>query len=333
MATPRTPANPPMHRDQQALLARANQSATTVSGLVLDVWHRLVNTILQAGGDDSHLWPVAYRAAQNAMRTLAPELVGGIYHDLVGVARHAHERTVEVAIDHIPVAHLVAAAVQKGAIREQRLIEADPAEPLPNEADDWADVAASALFPPPTLNEINQVVLSGDWPKRIESLTRLATPDAVAGIVAAGFQHGLTPTAIARQLRPLVANVQASAARVVRTESMRVAHETQFQMYEQVPGVVGYQIHSMHFPATREWHARRDGTIYYRDPKPGQKGFRQMPRPPMEADDPGERPSGTPHVAANCLCWLTPVMGVAMTTGTPADRLRLMRGEIDLTAE
>jgi len=179
----------------------------------------------------------------------------------------------------------------------------------PNLAADWAQTAAAALFPPPSLAELNRIILSTDWAQRIEALTRLASPDAIAGIVAAGFQQGLTPAAIARQLRPLVANVQASAVRVVRTESLRVAHETQFSMYEQVPGVIGYTIKSMHFPASRSWHKSRDGNQFFRNPKPGQHGFYDMPRPPMEAQNPAMRPPGTPHVASNCLCWLVPILG------------------------
>jgi hypothetical protein len=33
-----------------------------------------------------------------------------------------------------------------------------------------------------------------------------------------------------------------------------------------------------------------------------------MPRPPYEAQDPKERPPGTPQLAHNCLCWLEPLI-------------------------
>ena len=65
--------------------------------------------------------------------------------------------------------------------------------------------------------------------------------------------------------------------------------------------VIGYMLHSAFSEHTRSWHANRDGNIYYFDPEPGEKGMYQMPNPPLEPDDPAERPAGTPHMAWNCL--------------------------------
>jgi len=130
-------------------------------------------------------------------------------------------------------------------------------------------------------------------------MTKLAAPDALASIISAGWSQGLTPAAIARQLRPALQGVQSSARRVARTVSMQIAHDVQWNMYEAVPGVDSYVIKSMHFPASRSWHIARHGTRYYRNPKKGQKGFQQLPHPPLEADDPAERPPGAPFVASN----------------------------------
>jgi uncharacterized protein with gpF-like domain len=72
--------------------------------------------------------------------------------------------------------------------------------------------------------------------------------------------------------------------------------------------LIGYQVHATLDQHTRPWHKQRDGTVYYKNPGPGQKGMAQMPNPPDEAADPRERPPGTPHTAWNCRCYLTPVL-------------------------
>lgn len=275
---------PGLHRDQERLLARANASAASVDACILSIWNRVLS-VIEAGGN----WMTIFQSAAAALSKL--HLVrNALAYDLVDVARHARTTTEEHIDDHLP------------ALRESiEMFEAtgpgfsNPA-PLP-----WNE---NPLFAPMQLGDIYRIVYSSGWQDRLEAMTRLASADALAAIIATGWQQGLTPAAIARQIRPAVQGVQSSARRIARTEGMRIAHDVQMDMYEQVPGIIGYQIHSMHFPATRDWHAKRNGTIYYRDPKPGQKGFDQMPRPPMEAPDPRERPAGTPEVAHNCLCVL-----------------------------
>lgn len=270
-----------LRSDQQRLLARANQAAAAVDRHIAAIWDRLL--ALVATGPRS-AWFTIFNAARAALQPLAaiPNMLAA---NLAEAARHAHAVTAENIDDHLPARQLMEDAASEAA---------------------WL---AAPLFAAPTLEEIYRLVYASDWRGRLSAMTRLAAPDALAAIVANGFQQGLTPAEISRLIRPAVQGVQSSARRIARTEGMRIAHQTQMEMYEEIPGVIGYQVHSMHFPATRHWHAKRDGTIYYRHPKPGQKGFHQMPRPPLEADDPGERPAGTPHVAFSCLCWLTPVLG------------------------
>ena len=54
--------------------------------------------------------------------------------------------------------------------------------------------------------------------------------------------------------------------------------------------IVGYQLHATHDGKVRPWHLARDGVVYYKEPKAGQKGLDKMPRPPHEPADPAERP-------------------------------------------
>lgn len=167
-------------------------------------------------------------------------------------------------------------------------------------------------LPPPSQSQIDRIVRSSGWQSRIAASTRLASPEALATQIAAGLANGRTVQQIARDIAPMLEGVQASARRVARTEGVRVAHEVQMEAYAELGDlVIGYTIRAVSGnPYSRDWHVKRSGTKYYRDPKPGQKGFRQMPRPPMEAEDPAERPAGASPVAFNCLCWLEPILDV-----------------------
>lgn len=178
-----------------------------------------------------------------------------------------------------------------------------------SEEDARRQPVSDLIIPTPDAQDIMQIILGGDWQARIAAQTRLAPPDLLAALIANGFASGQAPAEIARTVRPHLQGVQTSARRVARTESVRVSHEIQMDAWDNLGDmVVGFEVHSAHFPTSRWWHIQRDGTQYFKNPTGNQKGLRQMPRPPMEADDPSERPAGTPHVAHNCLCYLTPIL-------------------------
>ena len=168
------------------------------------------------------------------------------------------------------------------------------------------------ILPAPPQHVISSIVFGTDWMERIESLSRLAAPDMLASVVSYGLAQGKTQQEIARDLLPIVGNVRSSARRIARTEGVRVGHEVQMAAWDELGTmVVGYTLHHSANPAQRWWHADRDGRTYWRNPGPGQDGLEKMPRPPMEPEDPSERPPGTPQVAPNCLCALTPILAEA----------------------
>lgn len=174
---------------------------------------------------------------------------------------------------------------------------------------DWLAI----LFPPPAEADISRTVYSNGWVNRIAAGTRLGDPMQLADLLVTGLAQGKTHQEIAKDLLPHVEGVRSTARRVARTEGLRVAGAMQQQAHDQLGDlVIGYQVHSTPNPHTRPWHQQRNGTIYYLDPKPGQKGMRQCPHPPEEAEDENERPiingRRAPQVAQNCLCYLTPVL-------------------------
>lgn len=183
------------------------------------------------------------------------------------------------------------------------------------ESFDWADLLApwrdveaapslaellALLFPAPTLEYAQDVVHEGDWESRIKLGSGLAEPTRVAHRVAVGLSLGHTPAQIEREIRPAVQNVAASARRLARTESMRVAARVQMDLHAGLGDLVeGYQIHATLDERTRPEHRARDGTVYWARPGPGQLGYESMPRPPQEADG---------SMAWSCRCFLVPVL-------------------------
>ena len=116
------------------------------------------------------------------------------------------------------------------------------------------------------------MIYRGDWAKRFASLTRLALPGTLAAAIARGTLELKHPYEIARDIRPLVQNVQVSARRIARTECLRIAHTVQMDTYEKLGDmVIGYQVHAVLDSRTRPAHRERDGFIYYKNPKGDQR--------------------------------------------------------------
>lgn len=160
------------------------------------------------------------------------------------------------------------------------------------------------LFPAPSEAKVADIlrrpVFGQTWEQELSSASRLAgfDPDLMAQTIASSFALGKTPQEIAKDLRPAVAEVGSTARRIARTYGMQISHAVTREAHEQLGDLlVGYQTHAQFDSNTRSWHASRSGTIYYAKPTEGQKGYFQMPNPPLEADDPNERPAGAPKTA------------------------------------
>lgn len=90
------------------------------------------------------------------------------------------------------------------------------------------------------------------------------------------------------------AKMRSIAYKIGRTSVSQMAGNVSKKVYESLPrSLVGFQVHGILDDKIRPAHRERNGTIYYKTPRYGNKGFDQMPNPPMEAD-------GT-H-AWNCRC-------------------------------
>ena len=168
------------------------------------------------------------------------------------------------------------------------------------------DQIKDAIFDPMAPEKVDTIVKGKtkglSWQGRLAQQTSLAPPEHLASIVTTGFVSGDTPATLANKILPFVQGIQSTAKRVARNESMRIAHESRMEAYEDLGDmVVGYQIHATMDSRVRPHHAARSGQIYYKNPKAGQLGMDKMPRPPIEEDG---------SVAHNCRCWITPVLEI-----------------------
>lgn len=267
------------------VLSRANTITVSANHLVGSLWQEIKRTLRDNPSPvlaSAHIKVVANQTYAKLVQLLV--------RHFTNLATWNHRETVKATVKIVPPSKF-------GVLVE----------------DTTENLIISLVFPPPQEDFLNQIIFGNtgglNWVNRITSLSKLNSPQSIAQTVLNGLAQGKEPQEIEDDLIPVVDFVRSSAKRIARTESIRVAHETQFLAWEQMGDlVIGYQIHATTDENTRDWHLKRDGQIYYKNPKPGQKGLDKMPRPPQEAPDTSERPPNTPQVAPNCRCYLTPVL-------------------------
>jgi len=273
---------------QAKTLTYADKVADTIEAETEKLWNKILGII------STKPIPVD---AQTRIQNLLYEIYGlsirQLDAGLADMATVAHSGASGSMITELPQAAL-SVALSKSPILEARL---NPRQKRQVE---------KQLFPALSQDKVRQVVQQTTngmgWKARIASISGLAPPGQLSALVVQGISQGQNVEQMARLMMPSVQNVRASARRIARTEGMRVAHESRMVAYDALGDmVVGYQIHATMDWRVRPHHAARNGTIYYKRPKPGQQSIANMPRPPLEAD-------GT--VAFNCRCYLTPVLDV-----------------------
>jgi len=307
-------------RQVEAVL-KAEAASARVDKAVLAVWRDILALLTKPLGPAS-----AYHRAHEIMGRLHAAAALSISDSLTRIVHWGHKSAKAAILKSVPVDRLIP------RLTESRLQE-DFARPLPGAvhlaidrlglgatdvlaplrepvAADLTDaqkreMVAGILFPPPSEDTVRRIVygpLNGQtWMERLSDATRLASPDQIATLIMNGYAAGKTQREIAKDILPAVQGVKASARRIARTYGMHVAGQIQMDAYRGLGDlVIGYQVHATLDLVTRPWHASRHGQTYYTNPRPGQKGMRQMPHPPVEPEDPTERPVGEPQVAPNC---------------------------------
>ena len=311
---------------QVEIALRADAAAAAADRAILRVWRSILGLF------DQSSWHVAHVFIPHNLRAILPAATQAVYNALARIARYGRRETVNALRQTLPTPYLRHAATRRLfplredinrdpkpgvielALRALGLEPMDLAdqlrEPAREEMEDerQREIFTKLLFPPPTESEVHAIItrpVSGvTWTQRLDGATRAQnfTPQRMAEIVSREFSQGKAPREIAKALEPVVDGFRSTAQRIARTEGMRVAHDVQHQAWEAMGTdlVIGYQLHATLDQHSRSWHAARNGKVYYREPKNGQSGFDEMPRPPLEPDG---------SVAWNCYPGNTVVQG------------------------
>ena len=166
------------------------------------------------------------------------------------------------------------------------------------------EAIAKVLFPSPTQLQVKKILArkmrdgrgeSLGWRERFDRLSRLIHDKKIAfNEIAQAFSEGESVRGIRQRLEPVVSGIRASAQRIARTEGMRISEQMQRRAWDGLGDMMtGAQVVAVLDENTRPEHATRNGTIYYRSPRPGQKSMAELPDLP---DEP------------NCRCMTVPVL-------------------------
>lgn len=164
--------------------------------------------------------------------------------------------------------------------------------------EEWQQTLREVVFQPPTRAEVEQMLHTKgpdgiSWQGRFEQLSRRITDlDRMSQELIVGYANGENLQQLKKRALPLVEGIQASAKRIVRTEGLRIAEQVQRRSWDGLGDMmVGAQVLAVLDQNTRPEHAARNGTIYYEQPKPGQKSMAELP---MLPDQPNCRCSAIP---------------------------------------
>jgi len=165
------------------------------------------------------------------------------------------------------------------------------------------------LFKPMTRAQVRAILVQQQVVGQIAPITKLLQPHQIISVISRAQSQGLTRAQIIRQeLEPLFHSSKATATRVARDTGTLITNQANLQAFQGLGALLlGYRCNCVTDKASRSWHQDRKGVIYWLNPKEGQKGLPACPNPPYEPPDPNERPPGTPQLAYNCRCYLTPI--------------------------
>ena len=300
-------------RRQVELMRRVKRLAVKAERVATELVNSIAKLVAKDGAGVNH------NRAKQILAQLPHVLVNLIYEelrDILAWSRTAALRTLILSMPELMRQRVIAQNMGVTESRHARLFEREPREEFPFDLfdEELNRLFRELVFPPPPEEQINRIIFGTDWANRIASISRLADPHLLGTTVAIGLAQGKTQQEIIRDLLPIVGNVASSAKRIARTVGVHVGHEVQMTAWDELGDmVIGYELHHPPNPGERWWHVDRDKNVYYKEPQAGQLGLFDMPRPPLEPLNPEARPAGTPAVAFNCLCYISPLLSAEYT--------------------
>lgn len=296
-------------------IARADAASLAADSVIADIWAELLKALKTDHGHTAN-----YHRALRIIERLPGLVTATIHNAFRRIAVDTHRDTVRDVAKTAGVRKLRKAAVPEAVLLERRGRRARGVVSLgigkraqltvdaPTLTDDAADLGKDELmdmlFPPLDLERVERflapLVKPAQWNGIGDHERKL--PSTLAKLLADGISQGKDQREVAKDLLPYFDNNRVRARRSARTFGLVVAHQAQMEAWDGLgTAVVGYTLHATLDGNTRSWHRERDGQVYYKEPAAGQKGLKQMPRPPLEPEDSSERPAGTPRIAWHCL--------------------------------
>ena len=157
------------------------------------------------------------------------------------------------------------------------------------------EVLEKILFPAPSAKEVSQIIARTGWEERFGALSKKITDNrALFSELVTGYSDGENLQQLSKRVEGLVDGIKSSAKRIARTEGMRVAERIQRRSWEPLGDIMtGAQVIAVLDERTRPEHATRNGQVYYKNPRAGQKSMSELP----------DLPDGP-----NCRCMSVPVL-------------------------
>jgi len=234
-------------------LERAEKSARAVAWLVEKEWRDL---FLSAATKRIRSVHVREPQIRQQVQTL-------LTSQLTSEVRQAYIGTWQAFVDRLPARYWGYLAELKRSKKPKKVAEAE----LEFGDGPEGDVEA-ALFRPMSPERVSAIVKSPvegvTWEKRIAALSRRAMNfDAIAAELSKGIAEGKNPRAMVTSLMPFVDGYRAGAARIARTETLRVHNQARQETFESFKDVMaGQRIVETLDERTRPHHQERHGTIY-----------------------------------------------------------------------
>jgi len=298
---------------QKEHLVRAQRAAREAARPYDRAWHKIMDAIIAS--QPHHIVSHTMQVVRQALLTAARETARTVQDNLLSHIRTTHDAVATAWVQSVPAKTWEAMLLgPRRKLQERRgdvfTITDDLRKALgirvdePTKKKDAMDILKDLVFPPVSESKVNAILrgISGsnvsplgrpDWAGKLAK--EGFSFDHIVGTVASSISQGKNLREITKDVEPLVDGVRYRAARIARTESIRVAQDTERETWKEMDDVIiGGQIHAVLDKNTRDEHAERNGTMYWK-PGHGDGGasFDDMPNTPD---------------APNCRCWTTPLI-------------------------
>ena len=231
-----------LHHESQ--LSKADSVANGIDRKLAGLWNQILAVLSSKRGVMEKQF-----AIRNLLMQIVDQSASKLHTGLKTIATQSYKDAANVLSKNVPIGHLNLVASKKPVLEDKDAIRQQ------------INDAVFDQLPPEKVDKIVRGTTAGmSWQGRLAQQTAKGSPDQLASVVTMGYLSGSTPASLAGKLKPFVQGISSTARRIARNESMRIAHESSMEAYEELGDmVVGYQIHATMDSRVRPHHAARSG--------------------------------------------------------------------------